>query len=155
MTLARVQRVRERLGLDFTMPVITVAGTNGKGSTCAMLEAIALQAGYRVGLYSKPHLVHFEERCRVNGTMVEAAALLKDANFEGLDGGIWQNSLMFYGGLNGTAVWVQFLLVVWTTGWAAVLMALTFRWLARAMPRAYWLWKAAWGRVPWSKSMAS
>ncbi|MDN3565831.1 hypothetical protein ACFQY5_10755 [Paeniroseomonas aquatica] len=68
--------------------------------------------------------------------ILPAAALLKDANFEGLDGGIWQNSLMFYGGLNGTAVWVQFLLVVWTTGWAAVLMALTFRWLARAMPQS-------------------
>ena len=76
MTLARVRLVRQRLGLDFAMPVIAVAGTNGKGSTCAMLEAIALQAGYRVGLYSKPHLVHFEERCRVNGQMVEAAALL-------------------------------------------------------------------------------
>ena len=51
--------------------MIAVAGTNGKGSTCAMLEAIALQAGYRVGLYSKPHLVHFEERCRINGLMVD------------------------------------------------------------------------------------
>ena len=76
MTLARVRLVKERLGLEFTMPVIAVAGTNGKGSTCAMLEAIALQAGYRVGLYSKPHLVHFEERCRVNGQMVSEAALL-------------------------------------------------------------------------------
>ncbi len=76
MTLARVRLVKERLALEFTMPVIAVAGTNGKGSTCAMLEAIALQAGYRVGLYSKPHLVHFEERCRVNGEMVDEAALL-------------------------------------------------------------------------------
>src|SRR5258705_6164827 len=64
LTLERSLRVKERLGLHFDMPVISVAGTNGKGSTCAMLEAIALQAGYRVGLYSKPHLVHFEERCR-------------------------------------------------------------------------------------------
>jgi len=76
MTLARVHQVTERLGLSFDVPVITVAGTNGKGSTCAMLEAIALQAGYRVGLYAKPHLVHFEERCRVNGSMVDAATLL-------------------------------------------------------------------------------
>ncbi len=76
MTLARVVRVKERLGLRFDVPVIAVAGTNGKGSTCAMLESIALQAGYRVGLYSKPHLVHFEERCRINGKMVEGAALL-------------------------------------------------------------------------------
>ena len=76
MTLARVRRVVEKLDLRFTPPLIAVAGTNGKGSTCAMLEAIALHAGYRVGLYSKPHLVHFEERCRVNGQMVSEAALL-------------------------------------------------------------------------------
>ena len=76
LSLERVVEVRSRLGLKFDVPVITVAGTNGKGSTCAMLEAIALQAGYRVGLYAKPHLVHFEERCRVNGSMVAAADLL-------------------------------------------------------------------------------
>jgi dihydrofolate synthase/folylpolyglutamate synthase len=76
MTLERVRSVRDRLGLRFEAPVITVAGTNGKGSTCAMLEAIALQAGYRVGLYSKPHLVQFEERCRINGEMAAAEALL-------------------------------------------------------------------------------
>ena len=76
LSLERVCIVKERLGLAFSVPVITVAGTNGKGSSCAMLEAIALQAGYRVGLYIKPHLVHFEERCRVNGQSVAAAELL-------------------------------------------------------------------------------
>jgi dihydrofolate synthase/folylpolyglutamate synthase len=76
MTLERVRSVRERMGLQFSVPVVAVAGTNGKGSSCAMLEAIALRAGYRVGLYIKPHLVHFEERCRINGRSVEAAALL-------------------------------------------------------------------------------
>ena len=76
MTLERSRRVAARLGLAFEAPVIVVAGTNGKGSTCAMLESIALAAGYRVGLYSKPHLVHFEERCRVNGRMAAAAELL-------------------------------------------------------------------------------
>lgn len=77
MTLARVARVRETLGLGFGQtPVVMVAGTNGKGSTCAMLESVALQAGYRVGLYIKPHLVHFQERCRVDGRPVEAASLL-------------------------------------------------------------------------------
>jgi len=76
MTLARVRQVADRLQLRFDVPVITVGGTNGKGSTCAMLETIALQAGYRVGLYIKPHLVHFEERCRINGEMVKAEALL-------------------------------------------------------------------------------
>lgn len=77
MTLDRVIAVRDHLGLSFgDTPVVSVAGTNGKGSTCAMLESIALQAGYRVGLYIKPHLVHFEERCRINGAMCDAATLL-------------------------------------------------------------------------------
>ncbi len=76
MTLDRVLAVRERLGLRFRAPVVTVAGTNGKGSSCAMLESIALAAGYRVGLYIKPHLVHFEERCRVGGAPVAADALV-------------------------------------------------------------------------------
>lgn len=76
MTLARVQRLRATMGLSFDALVVMVAGTNGKGSTCAMLESIALQAGYRVGLYIKPHLVHFQERCRVAGAPVEADSLL-------------------------------------------------------------------------------
>jgi dihydrofolate synthase/folylpolyglutamate synthase len=76
MTLDRVRTVKERLGLHFDCPVISVAGTNGKGSTCAMLDSIARAAGYRVGLFSKPHLVHFEERCRVGGEMVEADSLV-------------------------------------------------------------------------------
>ena len=76
LSLERVLAVRQRLELRFDAPVVCVAGTNGKGSTCAMLEQIALQAGYRVGLYAKPHLVRFEERCRVGGAMVQATALL-------------------------------------------------------------------------------
>lgn len=76
MGLERVAAVRDRLGLRFDCPVITVAGTNGKGSTCAMLESMARHAGYRTGLYIKPHLVHFEERCRVNGMPLPAAELV-------------------------------------------------------------------------------
>ena len=76
MTLERVRTLAQRLDLRFRAPVISVAGTNGKGSTCAMIEAIARAAGFHVGLYSKPHLVHFEERCRVDGEMVSAAQLL-------------------------------------------------------------------------------
>ena len=75
MGLDRVREVAARLALDFEVPVITVAGTNGKGSTCAMLEAILLQAGYRTGLYTSPHLVDFEERCRVLGSPVDAERL--------------------------------------------------------------------------------
>jgi len=68
--LERVRTVAERLSLALTPVVITVAGTNGKGSTCAMLESILLAAGYRVGLYTSPHLVHFNERARINGVAV-------------------------------------------------------------------------------------
>ena len=75
LSLERTAEVRRRLGIHFDVPVIIVAGTNGKGSTCAMLESIARHAGYRVGLYQKPELVHFTERCRVNGEPVTAEAL--------------------------------------------------------------------------------
>jgi dihydrofolate synthase/folylpolyglutamate synthase len=75
MGLGRVQTVADRMALRFDCPVITVAGTNGKGSTCAMLEAILLESGYRTGVYTSPHLVHFEERCRIHGQSVSADAL--------------------------------------------------------------------------------
>ena len=76
MGLDRVRLVALRMGLAFKCPVITVAGTNGKGSTCAMLESIVLQAGYRCGVYTSPHLVHFEERLRINGQAVQDTSLL-------------------------------------------------------------------------------
>lgn len=66
MGLGRVSEVRQRLSLHSTFPVITVAGTNGKGSTCAMLEHIYHAAGYRVASYSSPHLLNYSERVRVN-----------------------------------------------------------------------------------------
>ena len=75
MGLDRVKAVAERMALRFDCPVITVAGTNGKGSTCAMLEAILLEAGYKTGVYTSPHLVHFEERCRLHGQSASADAL--------------------------------------------------------------------------------
>src|SRR5206468_2651391 len=76
MGLERVRQVAQRLGLRFDCPVVTVAGTNGKGSTCAMLEAIALQAGYRTAVYTSPHIVHFEERCRLAGEVVAPESLV-------------------------------------------------------------------------------
>jgi dihydrofolate synthase/folylpolyglutamate synthase len=72
MGLDRLKTVADRMDLRFDCPVITVAGTNGKGSTCAMLEAVLLQAGYRTGVYTSPHLVHFEERCRLHGESASA-----------------------------------------------------------------------------------
>ncbi|WP_153077237.1 bifunctional tetrahydrofolate synthase/dihydrofolate synthase [Paraburkholderia bonniea] len=76
MGLTRIGRVRDALQLDFACPVITVGGTNGKGSTCAMLEAILLAAGYTVGCHTSPHLLSFNERARVNGQMASDADLL-------------------------------------------------------------------------------
>ncbi len=68
MGLTRVGEVARRMGLT-RLPgkVLTVAGTNGKGSSCAMAASILMAAGYRVGVYSSPHLLRFTERVRVNG----------------------------------------------------------------------------------------
>ncbi|MFV0447520.1 MAG: bifunctional tetrahydrofolate synthase/dihydrofolate synthase [Vibrio sp.] len=69
--LDRVQAVATKASL--TKPaatVITVAGTNGKGSTCALMESILLDAGYSVGVYSSPHLISYNERVRINGVDV-------------------------------------------------------------------------------------
>ena len=52
------------------LKIIHVAGTNGKGSTCAMADAVLRAAGLRVGLYTSPHLVDFRERIRVDGKMI-------------------------------------------------------------------------------------
>ena len=73
--LERVAAVKARLGQRETWPVILVGGTNGKGSTCAMLECILLAAGYRVGLYTSPHLLHYNERVRINGVAADDAGL--------------------------------------------------------------------------------
>lgn len=87
--LERVREVARRMALRFDCPVITVAGTNGKGSTCAMLEAVAQQAGYRTGVYTSPHLLHFEERCRVHGESVNSSDLM--AHFHYVEGCRCQN----------------------------------------------------------------
>ena len=80
MGLDRVRAVKERMALAFSCPVIMVAGTNGKGSTCAMLESVLLRAGYKVGLYIKPHFLDFNERARVNGALASDAALVAAFN---------------------------------------------------------------------------
>jgi len=65
--LERVSIVLDAMGVTLSCPVITVGGTNGKGSTCAMIEAIGRAAGYRTGLYTSPHLVRYNERVRIAG----------------------------------------------------------------------------------------
>ena len=75
MGLERVREVARCMALRIECPVFTVAGTNGKGSTCTMLGSILGQAGYKVGVYTSPHLVHFEERLRLQGDMVDTQLL--------------------------------------------------------------------------------
>ncbi|ELX10078.1 bifunctional folylpolyglutamate synthase/dihydrofolate synthase FolC [Janthinobacterium sp. HH01] len=80
MGLDRVLAVKERLQLSFSCPVIMVAGTNGKGSTCAMLESVLMRAGYKVGLYIKPHFLDFNERARINGELASDDVLVAAFN---------------------------------------------------------------------------
>jgi dihydrofolate synthase/folylpolyglutamate synthase len=81
--LERVRQVADRLALRLEAPSIVVAGTNGKGSTCAMLESILRAAGYRTGLYTSPHLLEFNERARIDGEAADDAALVEQ--FEAVD----------------------------------------------------------------------
>lgn len=79
--LERVGRVWAQLGRDpLPFRIITVAGTNGKGSCAAMLESALRAGGYRVGLYTSPHLLRYNERIRIDGTEVEDAALCRAFN---------------------------------------------------------------------------
>jgi len=73
--LQRITGVGKRLNLiHFDAQVITVAGTNGKGTTCAYLEKILLDAGYKVGVYSSPHIHRYNERLRINGLELDDSA---------------------------------------------------------------------------------
>lgn len=66
--LTRVKHVAEQLALiHFDAKVVLVGGTNGKGTTCALLESMLMAGGYRVGVYSSPHLIRYTERVRVDG----------------------------------------------------------------------------------------
>ncbi|MDO9897869.1 bifunctional tetrahydrofolate synthase/dihydrofolate synthase [Glaesserella parasuis] len=77
MGLERIRKVAEELDLLKPAPyVITVAGTNGKGSTCKLLEIALLKAGLKVGVYSSPHLIHYNERVRIQGQAVGNADLI-------------------------------------------------------------------------------
>jgi dihydrofolate synthase / folylpolyglutamate synthase len=94
MGLERVAQVKDRLVIHFACPVITVGGTNGKGSTCAMMESILLQAGYRVGVYTSPHLIDFNERARVNGEIASDATLIEQ--FEAVEAQRGDVSLTYF-----------------------------------------------------------
>lgn len=65
--LERVSTVKQRMGLEPKCPVVIVGGTNGKGSVCAFLTQIYVQAGFKVGTLTSPHLLHYNERIAING----------------------------------------------------------------------------------------
>ncbi|MBS1169931.1 MAG: folC [Burkholderiaceae bacterium] len=94
MGLGRIAQVQQRLGIRFDCPLITVGGTNGKGSTCAMLEAMLRAAGYRTGLYTSPHFHHFSERARIDGAPVAEDALVRQ--FEAVEAARGDTQLTFF-----------------------------------------------------------
>jgi len=81
--LERVKLIKQSLNLNPTFPIIIVGGTNGKGSVCAMLESILHAAGYRVGCYTSPHLLSYNERVRIGKQPVSDAELC--ASFEKIE----------------------------------------------------------------------
>jgi len=102
--LERVRRVKDVLGLAPAFPLVVVGGTNGKGSTCAYLEAILGAAGYRTGLYTSPHLLRYNERVRIAGREAGDAELI--AAFERVEAARGDVSLTYFEfGTLGAMVW--------------------------------------------------
>lgn len=103
--LDRVREVAARLGTGRpARRVITVAGTNGKGSTVAFIEAIARAAGLRVGTYISPHLVRYNERVRIDGREAEDAALI--AAFEAVEAARGETPLTWFEFGTLAALWL-------------------------------------------------
>lgn len=103
--LARVQRVATTLDLLKPAPfVFTVAGTNGKGTTCKTLETLLIAAGYRVGVFSSPHLVRYTERVRIQGE--ELPETEHTASFADIDQGRGETSLTYFEFGALSAIWL-------------------------------------------------
>ena len=102
--LERVAQVRDVLFPAIHIPVITVGGTNGKGSTCAYLESMLSAAGYRVGLYTSPHLLRYNERIRIAQTDADDAALC--AAFVAIDAARGNTSLSYFEFGTLAAMWL-------------------------------------------------
>ena len=102
--LDRVRAVLERMSLRVPRPVITVGGTNGKGSTCAMLESILRAGGRRTGLYTSPHLVRYNERVRIAG--VEVADEMLCEGFEAVERARGDTPLTYFEFGTLAAFWV-------------------------------------------------
>ncbi|MDF1820688.1 MAG: Mur ligase family protein [Alcanivoracaceae bacterium] len=103
--LDRVAGVAEALGVSrATCPVITVAGTNGKGSCIALASALAQSAGLQVGVYTSPHLHHFNERVRINGVMASDSDL--ERAFEQVDAARADTPLTYFEFTTLAALWL-------------------------------------------------
>lgn len=103
--LARVREVAQRMGLVRpAKQVIAVAGTNGKGSTVAFIEAIARAAGWRVGAYTSPHLLAYNERVRIDGVDASDADLV--AGFEAVDAVRGETPLTYFEYATLAALWL-------------------------------------------------
>ena len=92
--LARVAQVKQRMALQPDFSVIVVGGTNGKGSACAMLESMLHAAGYRVGCYTSPHLLHYNERVRIAKKQASDAELC--ASFESIEQARGETALTYF-----------------------------------------------------------
>ncbi|NOT89097.1 MAG: bifunctional tetrahydrofolate synthase/dihydrofolate synthase [Lysobacter sp.] len=105
MGLERVRAVAERMALPRpARHVITIAGTNGKGSTVAFIEAIARAAGWRVGAYTSPHLLRYNERVRIDGEDVDDASLV--AAFEAVEAARGDAALTYFEYGTLAALWL-------------------------------------------------
>lgn len=103
--LARVQRVATSLDLLTPAPVVfTVAGTNGKGTTCRTLETLLIAAGYRVGVFSSPHLLRYTERVRIQGEELPEAE--HTASFADIEAGRGDTSLTYFEYGTLSALWL-------------------------------------------------
>ncbi|MEX0494606.1 bifunctional tetrahydrofolate synthase/dihydrofolate synthase [Raoultella terrigena] len=103
--LTRVNEVAGRMAVVKPAPfVFTVAGTNGKGTTCRTLESVLMAAGYRVGVYSSPHLVRYTERVRVQGEELPEAA--HTASFAEIEAARGEISLSYFEFGTLSALWL-------------------------------------------------
>ncbi|QNM94970.1 bifunctional tetrahydrofolate synthase/dihydrofolate synthase [Chitinimonas koreensis] len=94
MGLERVARVRDAMGLAPDFPVVVVGGTNGKGSTCAMLSAAYRAAGFKVGTYTSPHILHYNERVAIDLLPADDAAIV--AGFRAVEAARGDTSLTYF-----------------------------------------------------------
>ncbi len=111
--LERVQAVLDRLSLEFPEHVLLIAGTNGKGSSVAMADALLRAANYRVGAYTSPHIIDYNERIAVQGRLADDAEIV--AAFETIEAVRADVPLTYfeYGTLAALVVFAQASLDVW------------------------------------------